>query len=214
MSVAVVRIEALRALAALIQLKIPELRDRVCVGVSGEHEEMPNLSIQPTVWNYEPEQQGEHATLPGNVVVWNNGQHTCACVLSIVAPTPGQRWTLEAKVLSLFLESRHPLTDMPLAGVLVVPVTSCPQLSRWVASFDLESDTWNDNNAQDKRLESRITVNAQIPALSVQTPVYTINSLILGVTEDMDSTFTPDTAIPPVVELVSINEDGSITRIT
>lgn len=207
----VVRIEALRALAKLFELRIPELRGHVCVGVSSEHEEVPNLSIQPTRWTYLPDQANEHATLPGNVVVWDCGDHQCTCVLSILAATPGQRAALEAKVLDVFLSSRHPLTDMPRPGVLVMPITACPALDLWTASFELESDEWIDTLALDRRFESRLVVNAIIPALTIQTPVYTINELILGVTEDMDTTFTPATAIPPAVELVTINEDGTIT---
>lgn len=210
----VVRIEALRALQALIELRIPELAGHVCVGVapSSEHEHVPNLSIQPTKWTYEPDQAGEHTTLPGNVVVWDVGDHNCAMVLSIVAASPAKRWELEAKVLDLFLSSVHPLTGHHRPGVIVLPVTACPQLGQWCAAFDLESDEWTDGAAMDRRYESRIVCAASIPALTIEAPVYTINELILGITHDMDTTFTLATAIPPAVELVTINEDGTITR--
>lgn len=206
----VVRIEALRALAALVELRIPELADSVCVGVQGEHEEYPNLSIQPTRWNYSPEQAEQRATLPGNRVVYMLGEHECACVLSVMATNPTQRAEIEAKVIELFTGSRHPLTGIHIPGCLIMPVVACPQLGDWFATFDLESDEWSDANAFDKRFESRIIVTATIPALAVDQPVYTINDLILGVTEDRTTAFTPATAIPPAVELVKINEDGSI----
>lgn len=209
----VVRIEALRALAALIELQIPELRGHVCTGAppSSEFEHVPNLSIQPTKWSYEPEQAEQSAELPGNVVVWNVGQHSCAMVLAILAASPAQRWDLEAKVLDLFLSSVHPLTGHHRPGVIVIPVAELPELADWFAAFELESDEWNDTLALDRRYESRITVNGIIPALTTERAVYTIKQLILGVTEDMDTTFTPATAIPPAVDLVSINEDGSIS---
>lgn len=211
----VVRIEALRALAALLELHIPELAGHVCTGVapSSEHEMLPNLSILPTKWTYEPEQAEEAAVLPGNFVVWNVGQHACGMVLAIMAATPAQRWEIEAKVLDLFLSSVHPITEMPRPGVLVVPVTACPELAEWFAAFELESDEWVDTLALDRRYESRIVINGIVPALTVGRGVYTIRQLILGVTEDFDTTFTPATAIPPAVDLVSINEDGSITQI-
>ncbi|HUS27606.1 MAG TPA: hypothetical protein VMZ53_03835 [Kofleriaceae bacterium] len=210
----VVRIEALRAFEALIEARVPELAGHVCTGVapSSEHETVPNLSIQPTKWTYEPNQAGEHTTLPGNVVVWDVGQHTCAAVLSIVAASPAQRWEIEAKVLDLFLSSVHPLTGMHRPGVIVLPVSACPQLGAWFAAFELESDEWSDTLALDRRYESRIVINLVIPALVTEAPIYTINELILGVTEDMTTVFTPATAIPPAVELVSINEAGAITR--
>lgn len=208
----VVRIEALRALAALIQLEIPELNGRVCTGVAppGEFEEYPNLSIQPTQWKYAPEQAEERAVLPGNRLVMRVGEHECACVLSIMTTSIGKRWELEARVLDLFLRTRHPLTGVHMPGVIVMPVVACPELGEWICTFDLESDEWIDSLALDRRYESRIVVTATIPALVVDTPVYTIKDLILGVTEDMTTVFTPSTAIPPAVELVQINADGSI----
>lgn len=212
----VVRIEALRALAALIGAAIPELDGHVCTGIapSSEHEHVPNVSIMPTRWTFDPDGIAEHASLPGNVLVWNVGEHSCTMVISIVASSPAQRWDLEAKILDLFLSSRHPLTDFPRPGVIVIPVTSCPELAQWLAAFELETDEWFDGAALDRRYESRIVCNGVIPALTIQRPVYTINQLVLGVTQDMTTTLTPATTIPPVVDLVSINEDGTITPIT
>lgn len=210
----VVRIEALRALAALLQTAIPELSGHVCTGTppSSEFEHVPNLAIMPSKWTYDPEQEDERATLPGNRVVYRVGEHNCACVLSLVTGTVGERWTLEAKILDLFLRAKHPLTGHRQPGVIVLSINSLPELARWVASFELESDEWNDQLALDRRYESRIVINAHIPALVVDSPVYTIEQLILGVTEDMSTTFTPATAIPPAVELVVINQDGSISK--
>lgn len=209
----IVRIEALAALAALIQLRIPELQDRVCIGQPppGHMEHVPNLAIEPTRWTYEPQQADEGITLPGNVVVCNVGDHYCSCVISIVANTPRDRARIEQRVLDLFTGSKHPRTGMPMPGVLVFAITACPTLGRWVCSFDLESDEWNNSLALDRLYESRIVVAAKIPALCIERPVYTINELILGVTHDMATAFTPATAIPPAVELVLINEDGSIS---
>lgn len=205
----IVRIEALEALAQLLQQRIPVLADHVCVGQapSSEYETLPNLSIEPTKWGWEPEAAIEHATLPGNVLVWNVGQHSCACVLSIVTATIGERMAIEQKVLDLFIGSRHPLTDLPMPGVITVPVTACPQLSRFLASFELESDEWSDVLAADRRYESRITCTTIIPALTVQTPVYTIEELRLALAQ------IPPPANPPAAEVVTINEDGTIEAV-
>jgi len=212
----VVRIAALEAFAALIELAIPELAGHVCAGTapSGELEELPNLSIMPQRWKYIPEQASEVATLPGNRVVYDVGDHDAACVVSIMATSPTQRARLEAKVLDLFLRTKHPLTDMHMPGVVVLLVSACPDLSAWSCAFDLESDEWIDTLALDRRYESRIMITASIPALTVDAPVYSIDQLILGVTHDLTSTFTPATAIPPAVELVTINADGTISPFT
>ena len=210
----IVRIKALEALGALIASAVPELQGHVCVGIAppGEFEALPNVSIEPTTWEFLPEQEDEQRTLPGNRVVYRVGEHACACVISVVTASIAKRWEIEAAVLDLFLRAKHPLTGHRQPGVIVAPVTACPELGQWIASFELESDAWNESYALDRRYESRITINAHIPALIVDSPIYTINELILGLTQDMQTTFTPATAIPPAVELVVINEDGSISK--
>lgn len=210
----VVRIEALRAFGAFIERMVPELAGHVCVADTppNEYESMPNVSIIPGKWDYAPEQRSDHAELPGNTVVYNVGEHNAPCVISVMASTRTERAALEQKIVALFYGNDHPLDGMPLDGVIMLPVNTCPALSRWSASFDLESDEWNDTLAQDRRFESRIVCTAGIPALTIKTPVYTIEQLLLGITEDMSTTFTPATAIPPAVELVVINEDGSISK--
>lgn len=210
---AVVRIEALRALAALIELEIPQLAGHVCAGQapSSEDEELPNLSIQPGKWTFLPEQAREHAVLPGNVVVYEVGNHEAPCVLSIVAPTTGERWALEALVLDLFHRATHPLTGMRLPGVLAIQVSALPELSRWACSFELEEDEWIDTAAFDRRYESRIHLTATIPTLTIDRPVYTIDQLVLSVAQIPSPAATSPTAPP---ELVTINPDGTLQPFT
>lgn len=202
----VVRIEALRAFCALVELEIPELAGRTCAGQapSSEMEELPNLSIEPAKWAFMREQAREVARLPGNVAVFEVGNHEAPCAISIVAGTPGQRAALEAKVIDLFLRTTHPITGNAMPGVIVFSVTACPELSRWTCSFDLEDDGWDEGAALDRRYESRITVTATIPALTVRRPVYSIAELVLGVAE-----ITAHRPAPPT-ELVTINIDGTL----
>lgn len=204
----VVRIEALRALAALIGAAVPELDGRVCTGVapSSEYEQLPNVSINLSRWTFDPDGTHEHATLPGNVLVWNVGQHACAMTISVLASSPAQRWTIEAKIIDLFLAAESD-DGFLRSGVIVIPITSLPELSTWVASFELESDEWSDTFAEDRRYESRIVCNGIIPALTIARPVYTIQSLLLGVEVAASST-----AQASGVELFTINEDGSISN--
>lgn len=204
----IVRIAALEALAALITSRIPGLTDRICVGTPppGHMEHVPNLSIEPSKWTYEPQQSDDGYELPNNRVVFNVGDHYCAAVISIVANSPTERARIEQLVLQLFTGSKHPRTGMPMPGVLAFAITSCPLLGRFMVSFDLESDEWVNTAALDRLYESRIVITAKIPALCVDAPVYSINELLLGVQQLA--------AIPPAVELVSINEDGSISPVT
>lgn len=206
----IVRIEALKALAALISAAIPELDGHVCAGIapSSEYEKVPNVSINPSRWKFEPDGASEYATLPGNVLVWDMGDHECTMTISIVASSPAQRARLEAQVIDLFLSGMSD-DGFPRGGVIVLPITACPELSEFTASFELESDEWNDVLAADRRYESRIVCNGIIPALTIERPVYTINSLILGVEVQASSTARASGALP----LVTINEDGSISNV-
>lgn len=212
---AVVYLDALAALEAVIVAAIPQLEGRVCAGPppSSEHELIPNLSMEPTRWEYEPEQREKKRSLPGNVVVWNVGRHSCAMVLSIIAGTSYERGLLEAQVRDLWLSAKHPISGMPRPGVLCVPVTACPELGEWVAAFEWESDEWR-GDSFDRRFESRCVINALVPALTIQQNVFTVQELRLGLTHDMTTTLTPSTAVPPTVEVVIINEDGTITPAT
>lgn len=212
----VVRIEALEAFTALVESQIPALVGRTCAGQapSGELEKLPNLSIEPTRWMYAMDQAAQTATLPGNVVVYDVGNHEASCVVSIMATSPRQRATLEQQVIDLFLSSKHPLTGMHMPGVIAFLISNCPEVSRWSSSFELDSDEWVETLAMDRRYESRMIVNATIPALTVDSPVYTMTALIMGV--DVTPTPTDATTAPPVgdptVELITINADGTITR--
>lgn len=207
-----VRIEALRALGALFELRIPELAGHVCVGVapSSETEELPNLSIQPTQWSYDPNMAEEVIALPGNRLVYNVGYHEAACVISIMTATLGERWVIEAKVLNLFLSTAHPLTGFHMPGVIVLQVTACPELSAWSCSFDLDTDEWVDTLALDRRYESRIQISAEIPALIVDSAVHTIEQLVLAVQQLPPAPSIADLGI----ELVTINSDGTVQPFT
>ena len=206
----IVRLEAIHALALLIAAAIPELAGRICEDMppSSEFEEIPNLTIMPSRWLYEPEQALEQQVLPGNIVVWNVGQHSTTMTLSLITANPSERARLEAQLEDLFLSATHPLTGMPRPGILVVPVTACEELRRWLASFELESDEWDNATAFDRRLEAKIIVTAIIPALTIQRPVYTINELRMGLGQ---ARATGATKSPPAVQVVSINVDGTIT---
>lgn len=203
---------SLEALATFIQAKIPELSGHVCVGQApaSEDEEIPNLSIDVGKWKYEPEELSEHAVMPGNVAIYEVGEFTAGVVLSIVAGTPGERRTLGAKVLELFLSARHPLNGIATPGFLSFEITACPELSKWSCSFDLDDDEWIDTAALDRRYESRITATCAHPALTRRTPVYTIETLVLETQQIPPTTTTP---VAPA-SLVTIDINGHIEPFT
>jgi hypothetical protein len=213
---AVVRVEALRALAAAIETAVPALAGKVKVGQQPSNVEQtyPTLTLVPARWKFEPHQESVHATIgdaaDGNVV-FNVGAHAGIVQLRIVATTPGERYELEQRVIDVLLgQEGRP-------GVFVVPVTAIASLSSWIAAFEYEADSWNDGFAFDRKLESLIELNAIVPALVARTGVYEIDELVLGleIAADLDALpdLPPDTEISDVagVEVVVIDEDGNLS---
>lgn len=205
--VQVVKIEALRALAAYIELQIPELAGRTSPGVatSSQDEPLPSLGIEPDgQWDFDRYQATPHAVLPGNQVVYLVGWHEGPLVLSLVTATPGERFTLEHQIVDLFQGGLHPLTGMSIPGSITIAVTSCPALSAWSCSFDLEGTHWIESHDMDRRYESRIVLSATVPALTLRRAVYTIDQLLVAIGARQPSPGAP----PP--ELVKINPDGTV----
>jgi hypothetical protein len=206
----IVRLEVFKALGAAIETAVPELAGKVKVGQasSGTEQTYPTLTIVPGKFMHEPFDEYEHATVgdpaDGNVV-YNVGELAGFVALRIVATTPSERYALEQKVANLFLSQER------RAGILVVDVTACPDLSAFVASFIYDSNDWVNVDAFDRKLESVISVNGIVPALVARTGVYEIDELVLGMTEDFDTAFNESTLAPPGVPTVQIHEDGSIT---
>lgn len=207
---AIVRLRALEALGLVIAAAVPALAGKVRVGQapSSVDQTYPTLTIIPANLKFEPHGEAEHATIgdpaAGNVV-FNVGVHEGPIQLRIVASTIGERYELEQRVLDVFLKQEL------RAGILIVPVTTTPDLSTWIAAFELDSDQWIDTEAFDRKLESIIIANGVIPALVARTDVYEIDELVLGLTPDFDTAFTTSTMVPPGVELVQINDDGTIS---
>jgi hypothetical protein len=208
---AVVRIEALRALAAQIEAVVPALAGKVKAGQASSSVEQtyPTLTLTYGPLTYEPAQELESATIgdpSAGVVVFNVGAHSGPCQLSIVATTVGERMQLEQDVVNVFLAREG------APGVVVVPVTTTPELGDWIAAFELTDDQWIDRDAFDRKLEALIQVNAVIPALVTRTDVYEIDELLLGLSTDFAAAPTSMTA--PSVEVVEIHDDGTITPFT
>ena len=211
MTVSVVRIEALKALAAVIEAAVPDLAGKVLTEQQppGAVQTYPTLTLVVGRLKYFPDQESEYATIgdpaDGNVV-YNVGDRIGPLQLRLVASTIGQRRQLEQQITNLFLSQEM------RPGILVVPVTTCPELSDWIAAFEYEDDEWFDASAFDRKLESLIVVTAIIPALVARTGVRVIDRLVLGLTEDMTKPFTADTMVPPDVETVLINQDGTFSQ--
>ncbi len=204
---AVVKLTALQALATALATAIPALAGKIIVqqAPSNVDETFPNLTIiLAGKMTYEPHQRLLQADLGSNVVVYNVGSHSGPLQLRLVATSLKERATLEDAIERLATSREGG------PGVIVVPVTDSDAVP-WVAAFEYEDSQWMDQRALEREYESVMTFNAIVPALTTTTE-YEIDTLILGLTQDMTTAFTPSTFAPPAVELVSINADGSISQ--
>jgi len=199
-------LEAFRALKDAIAAAVPDL-EIVVVSRPGKAECLPNLTIAVGRMTYHGDQPEEVFRPSAEQTVYNVGAHEGFVQLRLTATDWSSRAELEEKIRDVFFSD----PDMP--GLLRTPVTSCPQLGPQQACWETEEDQWDDARAFDRRFESILLVNAIIPALAMeQAP--TIESLRLAYTTDIDADVTAATAVPPAVELLQINSDGSISAVT
>lgn len=206
---AIVKTQSLAAFAAAIATAVPALAGKITIqqAVSAVLETYPNLAIiLPGKMAFDPAQQLEHAQLDATTVVYNVGCFEGPLQLRLTTTSTLERETLE-NAIENFMLSRE---GSP--GIQVVKVVDSAQLS-WVAAFEMDDEMWDDSGAMTRQYESIATLNCVLPALVTRSPVYTIERLVLGITHDFATTFTPDTFAPPDVELVSINQDGTITAV-
>jgi len=200
----IVRLEALRQLEALILCRIPELKGRICVGqATSPHElEFPSLTLLPRKFVYHPDQADESFSPGPGCVVFNVGRHEGELHLRLGATSLYQRARLEQLLIDLFLETPlHP-------GVLFSQVTACENLGPFTAAWEFEDDEWRDEGAFDAQFYSQITLAAIIPALVTRRGVYDITKLQLGL--DFSTEGDPPAITDPQVELVTINQDGTL----
>jgi len=200
---AVIRIEALRRLAALIQTSVPALKGRVCGGRAEAPKRLafPHLSIFAVRFNYFPDQAELAKTLGNSRAVYNVGRVEGTVQFRLGATSANQRYELEQAIMENVFWS-----DIERPGIVVFQVPDCHDA---VVAFELDSDEWSDERAFDKKWYSVMTAALQLPALVTKGSVYDMEEIRLTLTEDLS---TPIVTVPPSEkETVSIAEDGSVT---
>lgn len=204
---AVVKLECFKQLQAAIAAAAPGLETVLVRRKNGVAECIPNLIITPLRLRYVPDQEEERPNSNPSSIVIDVGNFEGLVQLRMTTTSLGDRYEHEQRIHDLFLSPEgHP-------GVLMTPVTTCPQYGAFMASWELDDEEWSDAKASDGRYESVIVLNACIPALATRI-AHTIRELRLGVTSEMDAEFTPSTFAEPAVELVQINSDGTISAAT
>lgn len=206
----IVRVCALEALAEYLVSQVPELVDRVCVGVppNSHDQTYPSMTINGVRWTFEPGEQEELDLPHPSTTVRRVGHHEGTVQIRILAATDGERDELSEAVIAAF-RGFEDEDGWPHPGTILSRVTDCG-LVPWTACWDLDRDEWLNLRAFESLYESLIEVNARVPALVTKEGVYKVETLALGLTSDFTTTPSADMMIPPAVELVEINEDGTI----
>lgn len=210
---AIIKLCALETLAEQITAQIPELVDRVCVGVppNSHDETTPSMTVNAVRWKYEPGMVEELTTAPG-VSVRRVGHHEGMIQIRILAATPGERDDLADRVVDVFLGFVDP-EGFAHPGTILSRITNCG-LVPWVASWDLDQDELVNLEAFTSKYEALIQVEGRVPALVTRTGVRDVRTLILGLTADFTATANTATMAAPATEVVQISETGAIEPYT
>jgi len=202
----VVKIEGLRALARALEAKVPELIGQIRVGQAppGKPQTWPSVTLIP-VGRWQHILYGAAhpiRSLPGHRTVFDCGYHQVSVQIIVAGVSYEARAELAEEVALVFRGA-----DELRPNVLVTPITACVQLGDTFATFVLEGEEWDDTEAMARNFEDTLDVTATFPALSVDV-VPTINQLLLGLS---DRSPAPTAFDDPSVEVVQINDDGSIS---
>jgi hypothetical protein len=204
----VVRMEGLRALERKITAKVPALEGRVRIGFAppGTIQVWPTLTIAPAgKWRHVVYDAAVPVrNLPGQRVVLDCGHHEVTVQLVVATTSYEERAELAEQILRVFR-----LDNELRPNVLVCPVTACVDLGDTFATFALDDEEWDDEQAFERTFEAIIATTGTFPALAVDN-VPTIDQLVLGLGIAPAEGF-PTTLDAPSVELVVINEDGTIS---
>lgn len=226
----VVRVMALEQLATVLTTAIPELAGHVCIGTPMDNHEqvLPSMAI---TWAgalaYDSAIEEDLAVLPVDGDhpvkrgVFNVGAHEGMVQIRVLAGTPRKRDALCEAVVGVFLAQTNEW-GYPRPGVIATQVTDA-DIIPWLASFELEDDQWVNVLAFERQHEGLVQATGIVPALVVRTVtdpstspatgIYTIEDLRLGLTHDLATSYDADTMQPPAVEVVRINQDGTITTL-
>jgi len=220
-----IRIKALDKLSALLECEVKELKGKICAGPSGRDHRLsyPSLAINPLRFAFEPHQAtfrdpttGEcYETALNKQALVKVGDWVGTIELRLGARTAAARCRLEEDIETVFLGGFSSFmagrTD-PVAGECArvgVALVDIPECYGARVSFELEDSVWENEKVFNKQWYSVLRITAIIPAFVLKSPVHTIDTLKLSLTEDLETVATPTSG--PESETVNIAEDGTIS---
>ena len=205
----IVRLEALRFLAAQIEAGVPELvgKTRVVQVPPEQQVSFPELVVIGSKFRRVNEQESEFSKPTDSTL--------CVCVahwdvtvqLRLAHATKGGRDELAEKVSQLFDQREG------APGVLVSPVVACADVGPFYAAWDLDDDGWDDEMAFSNQFWATTTLTGWIPALVIRQGVYNLDRIEVGLTRDFTIPAT-SASFDTIPGLVDVHEDGTITPVT
>jgi hypothetical protein len=226
----VVRICALEHLRDLLAAAIPELAGKITAGTAQDNvtQVLPCVGITwagPIKYDWDPGQAEDVAQLPADVDhpvprgVFYVGDHEGTVQIRVLAGTERKRDNLSQAIVDVFMAQTDEY-GYERAGIIAVDVTDCAAVP-WLATFELDQDTWVEALGTERQHEGLIECTGSVPALVIRSGfgtgpsatagIYTMEDLRLGLINDLTASVDADTFGPPAVEVVRINQDGTIT---
>lgn len=146
----------------------------------------------------------EHSRPRPDLLVVEVGHHEGPVLLRLASDNEDERDELEDEILEVWLgQALRP-------GILVTPVTKVTRLGDFQCVWELEDGQWVAEKVLARPRASVLTLTAEIPALATRYNTPTIESLRIALTHDFDAAFDETVTTGENVEVVEIQEDGTI----
>jgi len=205
--VANIRTEAAKALGAFIAAQVPEFAGRFVVGQPDPEKQADyaGLCILPGRYAFESESEEEVDETHATRVLVEVGSLTGSVEVRVYARHQATRDDLEEKVMrALVSREGSPGTIVVTVGGLVFGNV------RWdyeaPCTFSLAGSDWNDEFAFEHRRYSFMELDSWLPMLVSREGVYTIEQMVLALTDDLDT----DAAADLVLEQYQVAADGTV----
>ncbi len=201
----VIRSQVLTALATAIQAEVTTWlgMHTVVVGLPDWDDPscFPSVSVAAAgAFEFHPFEVDELEDATDSTAVVTVGDFTGKVVVTTGSRSQPEREAIQDAVLDLFLRDplRRGVLMVDVGTFLVAGVTFTGPIR---VGFTLDGDGWQDEMVMDRKRFGTLDLQVDIPALTVLRDVYTIDHLVLAVTQDL-------TTVDPVYDQVQVGATG------
>lgn len=222
----VIKLRALERLREVIEREVKDLRGNICAGPAARDHKLsfPSLAIVTGRFTFVPHQaderdhvRNEDRSFGPKTAVLNVGTWDGFVELRLGEKTPRRRYALEHELEQVFLGNADGTApdakDIAGAGwmrpgIIIIDIPDCDNAR---CAFELDSDSWEDEKVFSNQWYSSMRVRASIPALVRAKGIPDMDTVILQLTEDLDTAVAD---IPTAdIEAVQVSEDGTTSPV-